>query len=448
MDVNDSQGPQVTIRHINPDSVDFILSNVDLGYSFFCPSDTSFANSLRRIIIAEVPTVAIDLVEIEMNTSVLADEFIAHRLGMIPLDSRKIDGNLLYTQDCDCDQQCDKCSVILTLDAKCTGDGTMDVSTRDLVVQGLPPLGSPVISDSEGKGVLICKLRKEQELKLKCIAKRARFTAEHSSCPGHRQRTCEMVPDYWFEEDAEAEWPKSANAEWEDAPKDGEPFDYNAQPHRFYFDVETVGQIPPNEVISQGIKYLQALKTKSRSFLLYTLSVLIGGIGVTYAAVPLYRLFCQKTGFAGTPMTDSSKFTPDRLVPVKNSRRLRITFNGSVSDALQWRFVPQQPQVRLVPGETCLAFYTAKNKSNTDIIGIATYNVTPSKVAPYFNKIQCFCFEEQKLAAGESVDMPVFFFIDPEFATDPYMKDVDLITLSYTFFKAKYDDNGVLVPVS
>lgn len=90
--------------------------------------------------------------------------------------------------------------------------------------------------------------------------------------------------------------------------------------------------------------------------------------------------------------------------------------------------------MRVLPGETALAFYTATNKSSSDIIGVATYSVTPGQAAPYFSKIQCFCFEEQKLNAGESVDMPVFFFIDPDFATDPNMRGIDTITLAYTFF--------------
>ena len=88
----------------------------------------------------------------------------------------------------------------------------------------------------------------------------------------------------------------------------------------------------------------------------------------------------------------------------------------------------------MLPGETALAFYTATNKGDGDIIGVATYSVTPAQVAPYFSKIQCFCFEEQRLNAGETVDMPVFFFIDPGFVTDPAMKGIDTITLSYTFF--------------
>lgn len=116
------------------------------------------------------------------------------------------------------------------------------------------------------------------------------------------------------------------------------------------------------------------------------------------------------------------------------AKRIRVTFNGSVSDVLPWSFTPQQREVRVVPGETALAFYTATNNSSEDIIGVATYSVTPGQSAQYFSKIQCFCFEEQRLSAGETVDMPVFFYIDPEFANDPTMRQIEQLTLSYTFF--------------
>ena len=144
---------------------------------------------------------------------------------------------------------------------------------------------------------------------------------------------------------------------------------------------------------------------------------------------------------------DSAVDPTRRMTPISDHRRLRITFNGSVSDVLPWKFTPQQREVRVLPGETALAFFTATNKSEADIIGVATYSVTPAQVAPYFSKIQCFCFEEQKLNAGEQVDMPVFFFIDPEFVKDPAMRGIDTITLSYTFFKARYDKNGVLTTI-
>lgn len=156
-----------------------------------------------------------------------------------------------------------------------------------------------------------------------------------------------------------------------------------------------------------------------------------------YGSLSLNFQICQQTGWGGQPILTHRTGDGDtsaRVTPVTDSRRLRITFNGSVSDVLPWKFTPQQREVRVLPGETALAFYTATNKSEHDIIGVATYSVTPGQVAPYFSKIQCFCFEEQKLNAGESVDMPVFFFIDPDFATDPTMKGIDTITLSYTFF--------------
>ncbi|KAH8202006.1 hypothetical protein TruAng_003849 [Truncatella angustata] len=158
---------------------------------------------------------------------------------------------------------------------------------------------------------------------------------------------------------------------------------------------------------------------------------------------------CQTTGWGGQPVrapghgpggdeVDAST----RLVPVEGAKRIRVTFNASVSDILPWKFTPQQREVRVLPGETALAFYTATNTSDKDIIGVATYSVTPAQTAPYFSKIQCFCFEEQRLNAGETVDMPVFFYLDPDLLNDLNMKGVETVTLSYTFFKAKYDHNG------
>ncbi|KAK9680455.1 Cytochrome c oxidase assembly protein cox11, mitochondrial [Basidiobolus ranarum] len=182
--------------------------------------------------------------------------------------------------------------------------------------------------------------------------------------------------------------------------------------------------------------YHNSQRAKNMDSLMYTTSLLIVVLGCSYAAVPLYRMFCATTGYGGTPNTNHT-FEAENLVPVTNSRRLKITFSSNVSDMLEWSFKPQQREVNVLPGETALAFYTAKNKADKDIIGISTYNVTPMKAGQYFNKIQCFCFEEQKLTAGEEVDMPVFFFIDPEFAEDPWMEDVDTITLSYTFFNAR-----------
>ncbi|KAG1123532.1 hypothetical protein G6F42_010461 [Rhizopus arrhizus] len=171
---------------------------------------------------------------------------------------------------------------------------------------------------------------------------------------------------------------------------------------------------------------------------MYTASLFIAMLGMSYAAVPLYRLFCASTGYSGTPVIDASRFGKERLVPQQDSRRIRITFESNTSDSLPWTFKPEVREVFVVPGETALTFYKAKSKAKEDVIGIATYNVTPYRAGSYFNKIQCFCFEEQKLTPGEDVDMPVFFFIDPDFLDDPLMKDVNTITLSYTFFNSKY----------
>ncbi|KAJ3096125.1 Cytochrome c oxidase assembly protein cox11, mitochondrial [Phlyctochytrium planicorne] len=170
----------------------------------------------------------------------------------------------------------------------------------------------------------------------------------------------------------------------------------------------------------------------------YSASAMIGFLGLAYAAVPLYQMFCSQTGTDGTPMTSQArKFDAATMKPVSHAKKIMIHFESSLSDAMKWKFVPNTRDISVLPGETALAFYTAKNPTPNDIVGISTYSVTPAKAAQYFNKIQCFCFEEQKLEAGEEVDMPVFFYIDPEFAYDPKMKDVSQITLHYTFFKSK-----------
>jgi cytochrome c oxidase assembly protein subunit 11 len=188
-------------------------------------------------------------------------------------------------------------------------------------------------------------------------------------------------------------------------------------------------------------------KQRNTTFLYYAISIsmLAGALG--YASVPLYKMICQTVGWGGQPIRVHSGIGGDgdissRVIPVTDTNRIRVTFNSSVSDTLPWKFTPQQREVRVLPGETALAFYTATNRGDKDIIGVATYSVTPPQCAPYFSKIQCFCFEEQRLNAGETVDMPVFFYLDPDLLNDINMKGVETVTLNYTFFKAKYDDNG------
>lgn len=193
----------------------------------------------------------------------------------------------------------------------------------------------------------------------------------------------------------------------------------------------------------------ERLRYKNRTSAFYAASVGIITLTLGFAAVPLYRAICQRTGWGGIPITDSKRFTADKVIPVDTSKRIRVLFTCQTSGIMPWKFTPQQREVFVVPGETALAFYKAKNTADEDIIGMATYSVIPEAAAKYFNKIQCFCFEEQRLSAGEEVDMPVFFFIDPDFAKDPQMRNVDDIVLNYAFFKAHYaDDELVAVPTT
>lgn len=183
---------------------------------------------------------------------------------------------------------------------------------------------------------------------------------------------------------------------------------------------------------------------RSKTTLIYMLGLAILTTGASYAAVPLYRVFCQSSGYGGTTQTvghDSEKV--ETLKPNKE-RKITVKFNADTAATMQWNFRPQQSSVTLFPGETALAFYTAKNPTAKPIDGISTYNVIPFEAGQYFNKIQCFCFEEQRLNPDEEVDMPVFFYIDPEFVDDPFLENVDEIHLSYTFFESK---PGLQLPV-
>nr|XP_002127969.1 cytochrome c oxidase assembly protein COX11, mitochondrial-like [Ciona intestinalis] len=169
---------------------------------------------------------------------------------------------------------------------------------------------------------------------------------------------------------------------------------------------------------------------------LYISAILIFMIGIAYAAVPLYRLFCQATGIGGDPRL-ANKFDLVKTMNPIRERKINVFFNADHHAAMRWNFKPTQKEITVVPGETALAFYTAKNPTDEPIVGVATYNVLPFQAGLYFNKIQCFCFEEQWLNPHEEVDMPVFFYIDPDYDDDPVLADVDDIVLSYTFFKAE-----------
>ncbi|XP_072385295.1 cytochrome c oxidase assembly protein COX11, mitochondrial [Diabrotica undecimpunctata] len=173
-----------------------------------------------------------------------------------------------------------------------------------------------------------------------------------------------------------------------------------------------------------------------RSTLYYVTAAGVVTVGLSYAAVPLYRLFCQAYSYGGTVSTGHDAEKVETMSAVKQ-KPLKIKFNADTAASMRWNFKPQQSEITVYPGETALAFYTAMNPTDAPVVGISTYNVVPFEAGQYFNKIQCFCFEEQMLNPHEQVDMPVFFYIDPEITEDPYMEFVNEITLSYTFFEAK-----------
>lgn len=186
------------------------------------------------------------------------------------------------------------------------------------------------------------------------------------------------------------------------------------------------------------------IAARNRALAAWALAIAMGTVGLSYASVPLYRVFCQVTGFGGTVRRageddeddDGFETALDDVVIVPNWP-ITVRFNADVSSRVPWRFTPSQASVTVNPGETALAFYVAENLAQEAINGISTYNVTPAKAGMYFNKVQCFCFDEQRIKPGEVLDMPVFFYLDPALVEDEGMADVKDITLSYTFFRAE-----------
>lgn len=153
-------------------------------------------------------------------------------------------------------------------------------------------------------------------------------------------------------------------------------------------------------------------------------------VGVTYASVPLYAMFCSLTGFGGATRVGS---TPAQAI----EREITIRFDANVAPGLTWAFAPDAREMTVKVGATSLAHYTAANRAGVETYGNATYNVSPPQAGAYFVKMQCFCFNEQTLGPNETMDMPVVFFVDPAIVDDPDLKTLKDITLSYTFFPAK-----------
>ena len=274
----DESGPRVTIRDTTPTTIDFVLNNTSL----------SLANSLRRTMLAEVPTVAMEQITIHQNTSVLADEFIAHRLGLIPLSCRDID-KMAYTRECElCDDICDNCSVILKLTAENRHQKeNMKIFARDLQVESnnggmveryppgyhpqmaganeveLPNRGHPIIMDEKGEGPLIAQLMEGQKIDMTCIARKG-IAKEHAKWAPTAAIGFEYDPhnklrhtQLWYEKDATEEWPPSKNADWEEAPQEGEPFNFTAEPDQFFINLESTGVMPPDQILHSGIRTLQ-----------------------------------------------------------------------------------------------------------------------------------------------------------------------------------------------
>ena len=159
-------------------------------------------------------------------------------------------------------------------------------------------------------------------------------------------------------------------------------------------------------------------------------AVVAGMVGLSFASVPLYRLFCAATGYGGT--TQRAAAAPADIAKAI----VTVRFNTEISNDLNWEFRPLQSEIQVHPGEQAQVFFRAVNRSREGVTGQATFNVTPAKSGIYFDKLQCFCFNAQYLAPGESKDMGVVFFVDPDMLKDPDTSDVHTITLSYSMFKA------------
>lgn len=173
------------------------------------------------------------------------------------------------------------------------------------------------------------------------------------------------------------------------------------------------------------------MKAKNNEIIFTLISLIVSMLILSFASVPIYSLFCKVTGFGGT--------VRQQIVSAKKKGKKQITinFDANIEQNLQWKFIPKQKSITVTTGENNLVFYYSRNLTNRDIVGTAIYNVTPNKAGKYFVKIYCFCFEEQLLKKQEEILMPVSFYIDPAIEDDPYMHDVNTITLSYTFFKIR-----------
>src|SRR5258708_2086452 len=175
------------------------------------------------------------------------------------------------------------------------------------------------------------------------------------------------------------------------------------------------------------------MRTSNRTIGIALASIIVGMVGLSFASLPLYRPSCPLTAYASTPQTVAP------IAPAAPPQPIPVPFNANTHPGLPWDFQPVQEQIRLPLGEEQLAFYTARNQASTPITGVALYNVTPDTVGKYFHKTACFCFNQQTLAAGQQMQFPLSFWVDPAIAKDPNTADIHTITLSYTFFRTLAD---------
>lgn len=173
------------------------------------------------------------------------------------------------------------------------------------------------------------------------------------------------------------------------------------------------------------------LHRKMQRTALACVGIAVGMVGLAYASVPLYDLFCKVTGFGGTPITRA-----DNASDVVN-RTIAVRFDANVAPGLKWRFTPETPEVKVKLGETTTVLYKVTNTGDKPATGIATYNVQPDLAGTYFSKLECFCFTEQTLQPGETLESAVVFYVDPRLVEDSDVKDLSSITLSYTYFPSK-----------
>jgi cytochrome c oxidase assembly protein subunit 11 len=171
-------------------------------------------------------------------------------------------------------------------------------------------------------------------------------------------------------------------------------------------------------------------RRRNGATVLLLVAVVTGMIGMSFASVPLYRLFCSATGFGGT--TRRAEAAPTRIA----AGLITVRFDAQIAPGLDWEFRPMTDTIAVHPGAQNQVFFRAINRTAAPVTARAIYNVTPTKAGIYFDKLQCFCFNNQTLGPGESVDMGVVFFVDPDIMTDPSTSDVRSITLSYTMFRA------------